>query len=232
MLRNRASGQGRGSTRRRWSRDPPCGPGLRRSASMSGSGTGDKAAVAPRPSGLGRLAPGSPCAMPCRHRSEAFAGLPAERCRRVGRASEHQSSAMKSHCRACGPPTVARPRAPRRGAAQHDPDPVERAAARHRRRPAAAATDLDIEVTETRARRRGASRRDHRAGPRDLRHRAQAARGRAGLAGDRRRIRPDDDPLGPLALRARRAAGGRFSRIWRPASCRTASASRRPTSSG
>ena len=44
------------------------------------------------------------------------------------------------------------------------------------------ATDLDLEVTETHSRRSLAGRRHHGAGAHDLRHRAQAARGRAGRA--------------------------------------------------
>ncbi len=132
-----------------------------------------------------------------------------DRCPRGRRGPDQSELCDESHRRARGASQVARPRPPGRGAAQHHSDPVERAPARRGFGLAAEGDRPRHRGDGEHRRRRAGSRRDHGSGARALRHRAQAARRRTGLPGDRRR-RPDDHPLGPLALRARRPAGGGF----------------------
>ena len=146
-----------------------------------------------------------------------------------GRPSCPGTSFHESYARTGRAVEVARPCPPRRRAAQHDSDPVERAALGAR---AAAlqlkATDLDLEIVESSPAEIGM------AGSTTVPAHTlydivrKAARRRAGLA--RRRRRGDAAPgaLGPLALHPADPAALRLSRISPPASFRIASSSRAP----
>ncbi len=121
----------------------------------------------------------------------------------------------EGHRRTRATPEIAGPRASRGRAAQHHPDPRQRAAAR-RERAARAEGDRSRSRGDGDARRRDRHRRlDHGSRAHVLRHRAQAARRLADRARRRRRPLGAGDPRRPLALHPADAARERLSRSCR-----------------
>ena len=118
----------------------------------------------------------------------------------------------EGHDRESGAAAGARPCSPRRRAENHDPHPRQCASRRKEGR-ADAQGDRSRSRDHRKDRRRNpAAGRDDAARPYALRHRAQAARRGAGLAGDHGRRGPADAAFGALALQSAMPARERFPR--------------------
>ena len=166
-----------------------------------------------------------------RPRNPRAAGLPRHLIHPLLRAPERVRS-HEDYRRACRASQVAGPCPPGGGAAQHHPDPRQRAD-QGRRRQAQPEGHRPRSRSHRHDRRRGgARRRHHRAGAHVLRDRAQAAGGRADRHRGLRRPRRALDPRRALALHAADPAGKRFPRPRRRRDEPHLQARRPPTSSG